>query len=121
VGLEVAMMETWEPDMDRFEELIRNSEGISLRVRWECGHYLLTLKKGKQLPRGVLDRMIAKYDRSRQDLQARMRFAAKYPTEAEVANALATSRRKMRSYGPADPPKNESGEPLGRVNSTWVN
>ena len=62
----------------------------SLYDRWEFGKMMLTKRKGKQLPNGLLDELVEATGKSRTELQFRMRFAEGYPTEAEVCTAIHT-------------------------------
>lgn len=87
-------MEKWEPEMGRLEGVIRQTDGDGLRARWESGRFMLTLKKGKQLPRGVLDALTTKLNVSRAELTARMKFATTFSTDEELANAV----RKFRTW-----------------------
>lgn len=64
------------------------AEGEGLRARWEFGRELLSRRVGKQLPRGVLDEIAQATHKSRIELQCRMRFAERFPTEPEVHNAV---------------------------------
>ncbi len=75
----------------RLEERITASEGEGIHARWEYGRWLLAKRKGKQLPNGLLDQLVAVTDKSRTELKYRAQFAERYPTEDEVANALATN------------------------------
>lgn len=88
-------METWQEEMQRIEEVIHKSDGDGVRARWESGRYMLTLKQGKkQLPKGVLDELAEKLDVSRSELTARMKFAAKYTTDAELTDVI----REFRTW-----------------------
>lgn len=66
------------------------AEGEGLRARWEFGRELLARRVGKQLERGVLDKVVAATGKPRSELQHRMRFAEKYPTIEEVSTAVGT-------------------------------
>jgi hypothetical protein len=82
---------------------IDKSETTALRARWEFGKLMLAERKGKQLPKGMLDELAEATGKSRQELGYRMRFAERYPTEDELANALATFtswRELTQSFSP---------------------
>lgn len=64
------------------------AEGEGLRQRWLFGKELLARREGKQLPNGLLDKLVAETKKSREELKKRVQFASKYPTEAEVGNAI---------------------------------
>ena len=68
----------------------------SLRDRWEFGKLMLTKRKGKQLPNGLLDELATATGKSRSELQYRMRFAERYPTEDEVWNVFHTYKTCYR-------------------------
>jgi hypothetical protein len=73
----------------QYEAAIRKSEGGTLKVRWECGHFLNTLRlrgDGK-LPRGLMGKLTKEHGFQKSELYARMDFAAKYPTEADLSDA----------------------------------
>jgi len=78
--------------MRQFEDVIRRSDGEGLRARWESGRYMQTLKRGKQLPAGLLAELSEKLDVSRSELGARMKFAARFPTEQELSVAVESCR-----------------------------
>lgn len=108
-----------EPIIDNLEEFIRFDKGIdvaedqiadgvreSLRNRWEFGKLMLAKRKGKQLPNGMLDELAEATGKSRSELKYRMQFAERYPTEDEVARALATftSWTQVKRNLPKPPP-----------------
>lgn len=72
------------------DEAVDAAEGEGLRARWEFGCALLSRRRGKQLPNGLLDDLIKQTGKSRTELQYRVQFAERFPTEAEVSNALDT-------------------------------
>jgi hypothetical protein len=61
-----------------------------LRARWESGREMLAERKGKQLPKGRLDKLVEATGKSQRELGYRMQFAERYPTEDEVCSALQT-------------------------------
>jgi N6-adenosine-specific RNA methylase IME4 len=67
-------------------------ESGALLKRWEFGQALLAKREGKQLPRGLMTKLCEQTGKSRQELNYRMQFAERYPTEAEVANAVGNFR-----------------------------
>jgi hypothetical protein len=73
-----------------FEQQITDSEGSGLRARWESGRAMLGLRPEgkKQLPNGKLAELSAALGVHQSELTARMKFAARYPTEAEVTTAM---------------------------------
>jgi N6-adenosine-specific RNA methylase IME4 len=70
------------------EQRIGAAEGDGLRARWEFGRELLAKREGKQLPRGLLAKVCEETGASRWEIQTRMRFAERYPTEQEVSDAI---------------------------------
>jgi len=87
-ALAVPENEGWVTEFGRFEKRIKKSDDGGLRLRWECGRYMLTLKQGEQLPRGVLATLEKAYDVRRWELSARMKFAEKYPTDVELSDVI---------------------------------
>lgn len=78
----------WREELHKIEERIASSEGDGLRARWESGKELALGRHGKQLPAGMLDKLAAELGASRQELQARMKFADKFQTNKEVSDAI---------------------------------
>jgi hypothetical protein len=74
------------------EARIATSDQEGLRARWASGREQLTLKRGKQLPRGVLKTLTAELKVSRSELSARMKFADLYPGEEELSNVIGKFR-----------------------------
>jgi ParB family chromosome partitioning protein len=80
-------------EVDELVELDRKvdaAEGEGIMARWEFGRELLKQRKGKQLPHGLLDRLVEQTGKSRSELKYRVQFAEQVSSEAEVANVLAT-------------------------------
>jgi len=73
---------------------IDGAEGDAIRVRWEFGRELLSRRVGRKLPVGLLDGVCAATGKSRQEIQSRMRFAEKFPTEDALSDAV----RQWRSW-----------------------
>lgn len=80
--------------LKQYEAAIRQSEGGTLKVRWECGQFLNTLKvdglrcSGASLPRGLMAKLTKEHGFQKSELYARMDFAATYPTEADLSDAI---------------------------------
>ncbi len=82
-------MEISLAELQVLEEVVRKSDGNSIRARWESGRYLLSLKNGKKLlPKGKLDELAKALDVARSELGARMTFAMKFPTEVELSDVI---------------------------------
>lgn len=91
----------------------------SLRDRWEFGKLMLAERVGKQLPKGRLDELAKATGKSRAELKFRAQFAERYPTEDEVANALATFtswKQIIKSLAKDHPDKPRGKEHRGRSN-----
>jgi hypothetical protein len=96
--------------IDAAEDHAADSLRESLRDRWEFGQLMLAKRKGKQLPKGMLDAMAEAIGKSRSELKYRMQFAERYPTENELANAVGqfpSWKQVIRSL-PKPPPENGS-------------
>jgi hypothetical protein len=77
-----------ETELRRIEETVKRSDGDGLVARWESGRYMNTLKVGKkQLPKGLLAELVAKLGFRRAEVNARMKFAAKF-TDGELADVI---------------------------------
>jgi len=75
--------------LTRIEATIRKGEGTAITARWESGHYLNTLKAGKkQLPGGAMAKLTEELGAKKSELNARMKFATKYPSVEEVSDAI---------------------------------
>lgn len=74
--------------LQKLEVTIKKCEGIALEARWESGHYLNSLKNGKQLPRGLRAECAKALEVSESELTARMKFATKYPSAEELNDAI---------------------------------
>lgn len=82
------VLDTWVTELRRLEEPITKSDGDGVRARWESGRYLLTLRRPKRLPHGLLDDLADTIGVARSELGDRMRFAEKYATEEKLSMAL---------------------------------
>jgi N6-adenosine-specific RNA methylase IME4 len=66
-------------------------EGEALRDRWEFGHLMVAARGGMdRLPNGYLTMLVERTGKSRAELKFRAQFAETYPSEDELANALAS-------------------------------
>jgi hypothetical protein len=73
----------------RIEERIGAAEGSGLRARWEFGHELLAARDGKgRLPNGWVKAIAERTRCHRVELQRRMKFAERFPSEEELAHAV---------------------------------
>lgn len=71
------------------DQRIDANESDALRARWEFGHQMLAARDGAgRLPNGYLAALVERTGKSRSELGHRVRFAAKFPTEGELSNAL---------------------------------
>lgn len=73
----------------KIEARITKSDESGIRARWECGRELLKKRGDKKLlPKGLLDQVAAGLNVKRPELKARMRFAAKFPSEEQLADTV---------------------------------
>lgn len=73
------------------DQRIDANEADALRARWEFGHGMLAARDGAgRLPNGYLSMLVERTGKSRSELKYRAQFAGAYPTEGELANALAS-------------------------------
>lgn len=71
------------------DQRIDANEADALRARWEFGHGMLAARDGAgRLPNGYLTMLVERTGKSRRELAYRAQFAATYPTEGELCNAL---------------------------------
>jgi hypothetical protein len=78
-------------ELQQLEDTVRRSEGDGLRARHQSGRLMLPFKKGKQLPKGMLNDLVKKLGACRLELGRRMTFAAQY-TEAELSTAVESGK-----------------------------
>lgn len=78
--------------IDSAEEQVGDLQRESLRDRWEFGKLMLAKRVGKQLPKRYLEELGLATGKGRSELQYRMQFAERYPTEDEVSMAMDTLR-----------------------------
>ena len=92
---------------DAIKAAIKAGETGTVLARHASGAYMLTLKKGKQLPPGVLAAHCAKYGVKKSELSARMKLAAKYPTPEEVSTVMETypTWTAIKKYALPDKPR----------------
>jgi hypothetical protein len=70
---------------------IDKNESTALRARWEFGKLVLETRGGDgRLPNGFLAELVERTGKSRSEIKYRQQFAKQYPTEDELANALAS-------------------------------
>jgi hypothetical protein len=81
--------------IDTHEEQAGEHIRESLRERWEFGKRLLAERRSggrgrgdMKLPVGLLDKLAEATGKSRSELQFRMQFAERYPTEDELSSAI---------------------------------
>jgi|SRR5215831_2010472 len=86
--LRPAIVRQVHAELLELDHRVDEAEGEGIRARWEFGRGLLRQRVGKQLPAGLLDELADLTGKSRQELGYRMRFAERFPSEAEVANAI---------------------------------
>lgn len=102
--------------MRRLEDAVDRSEGEGLRARWQSGQFILGLRAGrKQLPNGLLGEMAKTLEVHQSELSARMKFAAKFPTEAQLSNAVGKYRtwHEIKAKALTDSPRRASDEQVG--------
>ncbi len=104
-------VKNWQGEMRRLEDAVQKSDGEGLRARWESGRYMLALRKGKQLPPGVLGELATNLDVHRSELTARMKFASKFPSEAKVTKAISKFRTwyEIKQNALTDKPRPKDG------------
>lgn len=71
------------------DQRIDAAEGDGLRARWEFGQQMLAARDGAgRLPNGYLADLVERTGKSRSELGYRVQFAATFPSEEELSNAL---------------------------------
>ncbi len=71
------------------DQRIDANESDALRARWEFGQQMLAARDGAgRLPNGYLASLVERTGKSRSELGYRVQFAAAFPTEDELSNAL---------------------------------
>lgn len=76
----------------RIDQSIDANESTALRARWDFGQQMLAARDGAgRLPNGYLAQLVERTGKSRTELKYRAIFATRYPSEAELVNALTLS------------------------------
>lgn len=79
-------------DLERLvhiDQRIDANESDALRARWEFGQQMLAARDGAgRLPNGYLAALVERTGKSRSELGYRVQFAAAFPSDAELSNAL---------------------------------
>lgn len=71
------------------DQRIDANESDALRARWEFGRQMLNARDGAgRLPNGYLAALVERTGKSRSELGYRVQFAAAFPTDDELSNAL---------------------------------
>jgi hypothetical protein len=75
--------------LDKLQDAVTKFELGGLRSRWVMGKVIAAQRRGsKLLPTGLLDEIATRVGISRSELRHRVMFADRYPTKAELANAI---------------------------------
>jgi N6-adenosine-specific RNA methylase IME4 len=73
------------------DKQIDENESCALRARWEFGREMLAARDGAgRLPNRMLTEVSERTGKARAEIGHRMRFAARFHTEDELANAVST-------------------------------
>ena len=64
------------------------SDLAGLRLRWQFGRELLPLRVGKKLPKAELARIEEEVGVPRREIQHHLKFATRYPTDADCETAI---------------------------------
>lgn len=118
----------WIGMMQQFEDIIRQAdneanaqEQTGLRARWESGRRLFKVRQrcgGLRLPNRMLQQFVAALTVPARELNHRMKFAEKYPTEDELSNAVTKFRtwRAITQKALTDTPREKKPvSPLHRI------
>lgn len=93
-----------DPKLVPLDRKIDKNESTALRARWEFGQLMLAARGGNgRLPNGYLAELVERTGKSRSELKYRAQFAECHPSEAELANALASFsswRELTQSFSP---------------------
>jgi hypothetical protein len=103
----------WKPELEQLEEVIKKNDACSIRARWHSGNKLLALRKGKQLPKKVLEILVHDFQVSRSELSARMKFATKFQSEAELSNVIESHRTwyPIKQHALTNKPREKKDKP----------
>lgn len=99
--------------LQQCEATVRQGDHAALMARWQSGCYLNALRSGKKrLPNGMLKQLADTLGVSRSELTNRMKFATKFPTEADVTNAVGKfgSWHNIANHGLTDNPQTNSDD-----------
>ena len=103
------------------DDSILDGHRESIRRRWEFGKALFARREGKQLPNGLLDALVSEVGCSRAELKWRVQFAEQYPTEDEVATALATWPSWTQVKKNLPKPKTKPAQSKSKVSAPTAN
>jgi len=106
-------VEVWERVLRKWEDKINKGDGDAIRARWESGRRLVKLKKGRQLPKKMLDLLAVHFHVHRSELTARIKFAGKFSTEDELAKVIGSYRTwfAIKQYALTDKPRPKKKKP----------
>ena len=107
--------DVWMATLQKFEAEINKSEGDGLRARWESGRRLLSLKKGRQLPKKVLDVLVVHLKRFRAVAPATPGGAVQAPRSVTVDPTSVASMRARAEASSASPAGPSSPAPGSKV------
>ena len=86
-------------DLRRLEEKIRTGDRAGIEARWEFGRRLLERRGDtKQLPKGLMEAIVAQHGIGASEIRHRVRFAEKYPDKTEVSIMIETYRTWREIY-----------------------
>ena len=104
-------------DLRQLEHAIHKAEGDGLHARWACGRYMLQLRTGKQLPRGIRATLTGDLGVHSSEVTARMKFAAKFVTEQELATAVSQfgTWHALKQHGLTTTPRNAAKPHTSRL------
>lgn len=71
-------------ELASIEKKIGQHETQSILARWEFGHLLIQQRVGKQLPRGLRDRVREEFDLEASEITRRMQLAVEFATREEL-------------------------------------
>jgi len=78
----------WGAVLRQIEGRIKDNESTGMEARWESGRELLKRRKGKKLPKGLLDQAAEVLEVDRLELQRRVRFAERFQTKDALCHAV---------------------------------
>jgi hypothetical protein len=83
--------ETLIKALARIEELVRASDGEAILARWDFGQAVLGQRQGKQLPKGLLEKIIKGVGISQRELSNRTSVAEHYDREKLSSQLLSSA------------------------------